>query len=100
LFHLSVTVAYMGVINIFFSQAKTQLAGFTVEERESFERNFSSKGLIDTFRKQHSNAVAYTFWGENQRITNIGMSLNHYFVIGELLSLIYYAYVAFHVSYF
>jgi len=54
-------------------QAKTEAAGFTIEERESFEENFTSKGLIDTFRKQHPNAVAYTFWGENQRITNKGI---------------------------
>lgn len=54
-------------------QAKTEAAGFTIEERESFEENFTSKGLIDTFRKQHPNAVAYTFWGENQRLTNKGM---------------------------
>ncbi|XP_062207148.1 DNA-(apurinic or apyrimidinic site) endonuclease, chloroplastic-like isoform X2 [Phragmites australis] len=57
-------------IDIHNPPAKTESAGFTIEERESFERNFSSKGLIDTFRKQHPNAVAYTFWGENQRITN------------------------------
>lgn len=56
-------------------QAKTEAAGFTIEERESFEENFTSKGLIDTFRKQHPNAVAYTFWGENQRMTNKGMVL-------------------------
>jgi exodeoxyribonuclease III len=56
-------------------QAKTEAAGFTIEERESFEVNFSRKGLVDTFRKQHPNAVAYTFWGENQRITNKGTVL-------------------------
>ncbi|WVZ68496.1 hypothetical protein U9M48_017430 [Paspalum notatum var. saurae] len=63
-------------------QAKTEAAGFTIEERESFEENFTSKGLIDTFRKQHPNAVAYTFWGENQRIANKGWRLD-YFLASE-----------------
>ena len=58
-----------------FFQAKTEAAGFTIEERESFEESFSSKGLVDTFRKQHPNAVAYTFWGDNQRISNKGTVL-------------------------
>ncbi|KAJ1285824.1 hypothetical protein BS78_03G307300 [Paspalum vaginatum] len=66
-------------------QAKTEAAGFTIEERESFEENFSSKGLIDTFRKQHPNAVAYTFWGENQRITNKGWRLD-YFLASESIA--------------
>jgi exodeoxyribonuclease-3 len=62
-------------LNGFFFQAKTEAAGFTIEERESFEEHFTSKGLVDTFRKQHPNVVAYTFWGENQRISNKGMVL-------------------------
>ena len=66
-----------------FFQAKTEAAGFTIEERESFEENFSSKGFIDTFRKQHPNAVAYTFWGENQRISNKGTVLNWWLASGE-----------------
>ena len=66
-----------------FFQAKTEAAGFTIEERESFEENFSSKGLVDTFRKQHPNAVAYTFWGENQRISNKGTVLYWWLASGE-----------------
>jgi exodeoxyribonuclease-3 len=75
LLHQSHAVVFWWITHFksFFFQAKTEAAGFTVEERESFEENLSSKGLIDTFRKQHPNAVAYTFWGENQRITNKGI---------------------------
>lgn len=72
-------------IDIHNPQAKTKAAGFTIEERKSFEENFSSKGLIDTFRKQHPNAVAYTFWGENQRITNKGWRLD-YFIASESIA--------------
>ncbi|PWZ34211.1 DNA-(apurinic or apyrimidinic site) lyase, chloroplastic [Zea mays] len=72
-------------IDIHNPQAKTEAAGFTIEERESFEVNFSRKGLVDTFRKQHPNAVAYTFWGENQRITNKGWRLD-YFLASESIA--------------
>ncbi|KAL6967313.1 hypothetical protein U1Q18_033119, partial [Sarracenia purpurea var. burkii] len=38
-------------------------AGFTDEERQSFETNFLSKGFVDTFREQHPGVVGYTYWG-------------------------------------
>lgn len=72
-------------IDIHNPPAKTKSAGFTIYERESFETNFSSRGLIDTFRKQHPKAVAYTFWGENQRITNKGWRLD-YFLASESIA--------------
>uniref|UniRef100_J3L4Y6 DNA repair nuclease/redox regulator APEX1 n=1 Tax=Oryza brachyantha TaxID=4533 RepID=J3L4Y6_ORYBR len=52
-------------IDIHNPPAKTKSAGFTIEERESFETNLSSRGFVDTFRKQHPNAVGYTFWKTN-----------------------------------
>jgi exodeoxyribonuclease-3 len=61
-------------------QLKTDDAGFTVEERESFEINFTMRGFIDTFRKQQPKAVGYTFWGENQRRNNKGTTL-HWWMI-------------------
>lgn len=44
-------------------QGNRKSAGFTDEERESFKTNFLDHGFVDTFRKQHPNAVAYTYWG-------------------------------------
>ncbi|GJN17437.1 hypothetical protein PR202_gb04501 [Eleusine coracana subsp. coracana] len=79
--------------------AKTQSAGFTVEERESFERNFHSKGLIDTFRKQHPNAVAYTFWGENQRITNKGWRLDYFLASESVADKVHDSYILPDVSF-
>ncbi|TVU34809.1 hypothetical protein EJB05_16661 [Eragrostis curvula] len=79
--------------------AKTQSAGFTVEERESFERNFSSKGLVDTFRKQHPNAVSYTFWGENQRITNKGWRLDYFLASESFADKIHDSYILPDVSF-
>ncbi|CAO2182614.1 unnamed protein product [Urochloa humidicola] len=62
-------------------------AGFTNEERESFETNFLSKGFADTFRKQHPNVVAYSYWGYrfNGRKTNKGWRLD-YFLVSESLA--------------
>jgi len=62
-------------------------AGFTNEERESFETNFLSKGFVDTFRKQHPNVVAYSYWGyrHNGRKTNKGWRLD-YFLVSESIA--------------
>ncbi|CAO1944728.1 unnamed protein product [Urochloa humidicola] len=62
-------------------------AGFTNEERESFETNFLSKGFVDTFRKQHPNVVAYSYWGYrfNGRKTNKGWRLD-YFLVSESIA--------------
>ncbi|CAO2166719.1 unnamed protein product [Urochloa humidicola] len=62
-------------------------AGFTNEERESFEANFLSKGFVDTFRKQHPNVVAYSYWGYrfNGRKSNKGWRLD-YFLVSESIA--------------
>ncbi|PWZ10771.1 DNA-(apurinic or apyrimidinic site) lyase, chloroplastic [Zea mays] len=62
-------------------------AGFTNEERESFGANFLSKGFVDTFRKQHPNVVAYSYWGyrHNTRKTNKGWRLD-YFLVSESIA--------------
>lgn len=57
------------------TQGNKRSAGFTDEERKSFETNFLNRGFVDTFRKQHPNAVAYSYWGYRHggRRTNRGM---------------------------
>ena len=37
-------------------------AGFTPEERESFERLLMQKGFRDVFRERHPDIEAYTYW--------------------------------------
>ncbi|XP_073394864.1 DNA-(apurinic or apyrimidinic site) endonuclease, chloroplastic isoform X2 [Physcomitrium patens] len=61
-------------------------AGFTDEERESFKTNFLDHGFVDTFRKQHPNAVAYTYWGYRtaSRPKNKGWRLDYFLVSGSL----------------
>lgn len=55
-------------------QGNRRSAGFTDEERQSFETNFLSKGFVDTFREQHPGVVGYTYWGyrHGARKTNRG----------------------------
>ncbi|XP_024981065.1 DNA-(apurinic or apyrimidinic site) lyase, chloroplastic isoform X2 [Cynara cardunculus var. scolymus] len=57
-------------------------AGFTIEERKSFEENFLNKGFVDTFRKHHPNVVGYTYWGfrHGGRKTNKGWRLDYFLV--------------------
>lgn len=65
-------------------QGNRRSAGFTNEERESFELNFLSKGFVDTFRRQHPNAVGYTYWGYRHggRKTNKGMCIANISLLG------------------
>ncbi|KAL5226245.1 hypothetical protein ABZP36_014510 [Zizania latifolia] len=70
-------------------------AGFTNEERESFETNFLSKGFIDTFRKQHPNVVAYSYWGyrHNARKTNKGWRLDYFLVSQSIADRVHDSYI-------
>ncbi|PUZ54355.1 hypothetical protein GQ55_5G125200 [Panicum hallii var. hallii] len=70
-------------------------AGFTNEERESFETNFLSKGFVDTFRKQHPNVVAYSYWGyrHNGRKTNKGWRLDYFLVSESIVEKVHDSYI-------
>ncbi|XP_062207141.1 DNA-(apurinic or apyrimidinic site) endonuclease, chloroplastic-like isoform X2 [Phragmites australis] len=70
-------------------------AGFTKEERESFETNFLAKGFVDTFRKQHPNVVAYSYWGyrQNCRKTNKGWRLDYFLVSESIVEKVHDSYI-------
>lgn len=74
-------------IDIYNPAGNKRSAGFTEEERQSFGSNFLSKGLVDTFRKQHPNVVGYTYWGYRHggRKTNKGWRLD-YFLVSESIA--------------
>ncbi|XP_010273318.1 PREDICTED: DNA-(apurinic or apyrimidinic site) lyase, chloroplastic isoform X2 [Nelumbo nucifera] len=74
-------------IDIFNPAGNRRSAGFTDEERESFERNFLSEGFVDTFRRQHPGVVGYTYWGYRHggRLKNIGWRLD-YFLVSESIA--------------
>ncbi|KAK9065701.1 hypothetical protein SSX86_015102 [Deinandra increscens subsp. villosa] len=74
-------------IDIFNPAGNKRSAGFTIEERTSFEDNFLKKGFVDTFRNHHPNVVGYTYWGfrHGGRKTNKGWRLD-YFLVSESIS--------------
>ncbi|XVF41339.1 hypothetical protein PTKIN_Ptkin01aG0272200 [Pterospermum kingtungense] len=74
-------------IDIYNPAGNKRSAGFTIEERQSFGTNFLSKGLVDTFRKQHPGVVGYTYWGYRHggRKTNKGWRLD-YFLVSEAIA--------------
>ncbi|XP_015071504.1 DNA-(apurinic or apyrimidinic site) lyase, chloroplastic [Solanum pennellii] len=74
-------------IDIYNPTGNKRSAGFTEEERRSFETNFLNKGFVDTFRKQHPGVVGYTYWGYRHggRKTNKGWRLD-YFLVSECIS--------------
>ncbi|OIS98969.1 dna-(apurinic or apyrimidinic site) lyase, chloroplastic [Nicotiana attenuata] len=74
-------------IDIYNPAGNKRSAGFTDEERQSFETNFLNKGFVDTFRKQHPGVVGYTYWGYRHggRKTNKGWRLD-YFLVSERIA--------------
>nr|XP_009784796.1 PREDICTED: apurinic endonuclease-redox protein isoform X1 [Nicotiana sylvestris] len=74
-------------IDIYNPAGNKRSAGFTEEERQSFETNFLNKGFVDTFRKQHPGVVGYTYWGYRHggRKTNKGWRLD-YFLVSERIA--------------
>ncbi|XP_071716234.1 DNA-(apurinic or apyrimidinic site) endonuclease, chloroplastic-like [Rutidosis leptorrhynchoides] len=74
-------------IDIYNPAGNKRSAGFTIEERTSFEDNFLKKGFVDTFRKRHPNVVGYTYWGfrHGGRKTNRGWRLD-YFLVSESIA--------------
>jgi exodeoxyribonuclease-3 len=64
----------------------TKTAGFTKEERESFNKILTKCKLTDTFRKLYPEKIMYSFWSymRNSREKNIGWRLD-YFLISKKL---------------
>ncbi|KAL2633214.1 hypothetical protein R1flu_004693 [Riccia fluitans] len=70
-------------------------AGFSNEERESFKTNFLDKGFVDTFRHQHRNVVAYSFWGYRfgARAKNNGWRLDYFLASESLMNQVHDSYI-------
>ncbi|CAO2822276.1 unnamed protein product [Amaranthus hypochondriacus] len=82
-------------IDIYNPAGNKRSAGFTIEERESFETNFLSKGFVDTFRNQHPDVVGYTYWGYRHggRKTNRGWRLDYFLVSEQLADQVHDSYI-------
>ena len=65
---------------------KTNLktAGYTIEERESFEKLLSEANLVDTYRVLNPEKIEYSYWSYrfNSRKKNAGWRID-YFLINE-----------------
>ncbi|CAH9128122.1 unnamed protein product [Cuscuta epithymum] len=74
-------------IDIYNPTGNKRSAGFTDEERQSFQKNFLNRGFVDTFRKQHPGIVGYTYWGYRHggRKSNKGWRLD-YFLASESIA--------------
>ncbi|KAG0470188.1 hypothetical protein HPP92_016888 [Vanilla planifolia] len=75
-------------------------AGFTNEERESFQKNFLSRGFVDTFRRQHPDVVAYTYWGYRHggRRTNKGWRLDYFLASESIAEKVHDSYILPHFT--
>ena len=67
---------------------KTNLrtAGFTIEERESFEKLLTNTELIDSFRELNPEKIQYSYWSymRNSREKNIGWRIDYFLVDSKL----------------
>ncbi|KAJ3669225.1 hypothetical protein LUZ60_011175 [Juncus effusus] len=82
-------------IDIYNPAGNKRSAGFTIEERQSFEKCYLNNGFIDTFRKQNPNVVAYSYWGYRHggRKTNKGWRLDYFLVSESLMGKVYDSYI-------
>ena len=89
-------------LDIYTTKNKLEAAGFTPEERESFERRIlgegrsssssssaaapSAAGLRDVWRERHPERREYTYWSQRGRCfpTNTGWRLDYTLVHSEL----------------
>jgi len=69
---------------------KTNLrtAGFTVEERESFDLLINKTNMIDTFRFLYPKTIKYSYWSYrcNCRDKNIGWRIDYFMVSKSLIN--------------
>ncbi|XP_004516362.1 DNA-(apurinic or apyrimidinic site) endonuclease, chloroplastic isoform X2 [Cicer arietinum] len=82
-------------IDIYNPAGNKRSAGFTDEERKSFETNFLSRGFVDTFRKQHPGVVGYTYWGYRHggRKNNRGWRLDYFLVSESIVDKVHDSYI-------
>ena len=61
-------------------------AGYTIEERTSFENIINKLSLVDSFRYLYPNKIKYSYWSYrmNSRNKNIGWRID-YFLISNIL---------------
>ncbi len=74
-------------IDIKNSKTNLQTAGFTIEERNSFDVILKELKLVDTFRHINPSEIKYSFWSYkfNSRARNTGWRLDYFLVSEKIL---------------
>jgi exodeoxyribonuclease-3 len=71
------------------ARPKTNLktAGYTVEERESFDKIINNCDLVDTYRLKNGDKIEYSFWSymRKSREKNIGWRIDYFLVSKKLV---------------
>lgn len=67
-------------------KANQHNAGFTIQEREKFQKLLDEVGLVDTFRYLHPDKVEYSWWSYrfNARERNAGWRIDYFLVSEEI----------------
>lgn len=67
-------------------KANQHNAGFTIQEREKFQKLLEEVGLVDTFRYLHPDKVEYSWWSYrfNARERNAGWRIDYFLVSEEI----------------
>jgi len=76
-------------IDIHSPKTNQKTAGFTPAERKNFT-NLLGKGFVDTYRQQHPDKQAFTYWGYrgNCKQRNAGWRLDYFIVSESLLPMV------------
>ncbi|NDG69877.1 MAG: exodeoxyribonuclease III [Proteobacteria bacterium] len=77
----------------------TQNAGFTIEEREAFDRTLAA-GFVDTFRHFEPSGGRYTWWSyqNGARERNIGWRIDYFCTSAKLTPTLKSAFIHDHIS--
>jgi len=68
-------------------KANLKTAGYTIEERISFDKLLETTELKDSFRELHPETIRYSYWSYrfNSRNKNIGWRIDYFLVSEKLL---------------
>ncbi len=71
-----------GPIDLKNPKSNLRTAGYTSEERESFEKILTNTELIDSFRNANPDKIQYSYWSymRNSREKNIGWRIDYFLV--------------------
>jgi exodeoxyribonuclease III len=68
-------------------KANLKTAGYTIEERTSFDKMIETTKLKDSFREMHPETIRYSYWSYrfNSRNKNIGWRIDYFLTSEKLL---------------